>query len=254
MELLLNKRVVSGDEDHITLDDGSILDTNTVIWAAGVKGVTIPGLEAGLNERASRFMVDRTNAIHGFNDIHVLGDMALMEEPAYPKGIRRWPPWRFSKRRHLAKISFAARKGRSPCRSAIGTGSMAVIGRRKAVVDIGQWNFGGTVAWLLWMLVRGAARGLPEPRRGALQLGLEIPELAQHHPPIVRPYVRKGTAVARPFVAVSRAGAPACFRALPMDRRLFILWFTIFIDLIGFTLFVPVVPISPRPWAQARVW
>ncbi len=204
VELLLNKRVVSGDEDHITLDDGSILDTNTVIWAAGVKGVTIPGLEAGLNERASRFMVDRTNAIHGFNDIHVLGDMALMEEPAYPKGHPQVATVAIQQGRHLAKNLIRRAEGKEPLPfSYRDKGSMAVIGRRKAVVDIGQWNFGGTVAWLLWMLVHVAQ--LVGFRNRAVVLfnwGWKYLSWRNTIRLIVRPYVRKGTAVARPFVAV----------------------------------------------------
>jgi NADH dehydrogenase len=204
VELLLNKRVMSGDEDHITLDDGEAIDTNTVIWAAGVKGVTIPGLEAGHHERASRFMVDRTNAVKGFNDIYVLGDIALMEEPAYPKGHPQVATVAIQQGQHLAKNLIRKAQGKAPLPfSYRDKGSMAVIGRRKAVVDIGQWSFGGTLAWLLWMIVHVAQ--LVGFRNRAVVLfnwGWKYLSWRNTIRLIVRPYVRKGTAVARPFVAV----------------------------------------------------
>lgn len=204
VELLLNKRVVSGDDEHITLDDGEVLDTNTVIWAAGVKGVTIPGLEAGLHERASRFMVDRTNAVKGFDDIYVLGDIALMEEPAYPKGHPQVATVAIQQGQHLAKNLIRRAEGKEALPfSYHDKGSMAVIGRRKAVVDIGTWSFGGTIAWLLWMLVHVAQ--LVGFRNRAVVLfnwGWKYLSWRNTIRLIVRPYVRKGTAVARPFVAV----------------------------------------------------
>lgn len=204
VELLLNKRVVGGDEDHITLDDGSVLDTNTVIWAAGVKGLTVPGLEAGLNERASRFVVDRTSAIQGFEGIYALGDIALMEEPAYPKGHPQVATVAIQQGQQLARNLIRRAEGKEPVPFAYrDKGSMAVIGRRKAVVDIGKWSFGGTIAWLLWMLVHVAQ--LVGFRNRAVVLfnwGWKYLSWRNTIRLIVRPYVRKGTAVARPFVAV----------------------------------------------------
>ena len=203
VELMLNKRVMSGDDDHITLDDGSALDTNTVIWAAGVKGVTLPGLEAGLHERAGRYIVDRFSAIHGFNDVYALGDIALMEEPAYPRGHPQVATVAIQQGRHLAHNLLRAleKKALVPF-SYRDKGSMAVIGRRKAVVDMGRWSFGGTVAWLMWMLVHVAQ--LVGFRNRAVVLfnwGWKYLSWRNTIRLIVRPYVRKGTAVARPFVA-----------------------------------------------------
>ena len=203
VELMLNKRVVSGDDDHITLDDGSALDTNTVIWAAGVKGVTLPGLEAGLHERAGRYIVDRFSAVRGFQDVYALGDIALMEEPAYPKGHPQVATVAIQQGRHLAQnlLRLLEQKALVPF-SYRDKGSMAVIGRRKAVVDMGRWSFGGTVAWLLWMLVHVAQ--LVGFRNRAVVLfnwGWKYLSWRNTIRLIVRPYVRKGTAVARPFVA-----------------------------------------------------
>lgn len=204
VEVLLDKRVVSGDDDHITLDNGDAIDTNTVIWAAGVKGVVIPGLEAGVNERASRYVVDRTNAVKGFKDVYVLGDIALMEEPAYPKGHPQVATVAIQQGQHLALNLLRRAEGKEPLPfSYRDKGSMAVIGRRKAVADIAGWSFGGTWAWLLWMGVHVAQ--LVGFRNRAVVLfnwGWKYLSWRNTIRLIVRPYVRKGTAVARPFVAV----------------------------------------------------
>lgn len=155
VELRLNVQVTGGNEDRIDLSDGSIVETTTVIWAAGVKGVTIPGLEASLNERAVRYTVDRTNALVGNPDIFVIGDCALMsDDPGWPKGHPQVATVAIQQGRHLVRNLIRRAKGEAGLPFTYHhKGSMAVIGRRRAVVDLGQRSFGGTLAWLLWMFV-----------------------------------------------------------------------------------------------------
>jgi NADH dehydrogenase len=155
VELRLDVRVLGGDSDSIDLSDGTVLETNTVIWAAGVKGVIIPGLEAALNERASRYAVDRSNALVGFPEVHIIGDCALMtDDPAWPRGHPQVATVAIQQGQLLVKNLLRSVKGDAPLPFTYrNKGSMAVIGRRKAVVDIGQRSFGGTFAWLLWMFV-----------------------------------------------------------------------------------------------------
>ncbi|HRH38852.1 MAG TPA: FAD-dependent oxidoreductase, partial [Flavobacteriales bacterium] len=72
------KRVTGFDGDRLTFKDGSVMDTNTVIWAAGVRGVCLPGLESGFNAQANRFKVDAFNRVEGTANIYAIGDVALM--------------------------------------------------------------------------------------------------------------------------------------------------------------------------------
>lgn len=155
VEVRLGVRVTGGSDDHIDLNDGTTVETNTVIWAAGVKGVTIPGLEASLNERAVRYAVDRTNALVGNPDIFVIGDCALMEgDPGWPKGHPQVATVAIQQGRHLVRnLLRKAKGGASLPFTYHHKGSMAVIGRRRAVVDLDHRSFGGTLAWLLWMFV-----------------------------------------------------------------------------------------------------
>ena len=155
VDVKLGARVLDGDADHIRLDDGSSVETNTVIWAAGVKGVTIPGLGSDLNERASRYMVDRQNALKQHPDVFVIGDCALMEgDPAWPNGHPQVATVAIQQGRHL--VANLKRRAMGAAVQPFGyrhKGSMAVIGRRRAVVDLGARSFGGTFAWVLWMFV-----------------------------------------------------------------------------------------------------
>ena len=155
MDVKLGARVLDGNADRIKLNDGTEVDTNTVIWAAGVKGVTIPGLESDLHERANRYVVDRQNALLQHPEIFVIGDGALMEgEAAWPKGHPQVATVAIQQGRHLVANLKRRVEGEVPLPfSYRHKGSMAVIGRRRAVVDLGTRSFGGTFAWLLWMFV-----------------------------------------------------------------------------------------------------
>jgi NADH dehydrogenase len=155
VELRLDVRVLGGDAERIHLSDGSQMETNTVIWAAGVKGVSIPGLGSALNERTSRYTVDRSNAVVGFPEVHIIGDCALVtEDPEWPRGHPQVATVAIQQGRTLVKNLIRTTRGEAPEPFTYrNKGSMAVIGRRRAVVDIGNTSFGGTFAWLLWMFV-----------------------------------------------------------------------------------------------------
>ncbi|MBK9175827.1 MAG: NAD(P)/FAD-dependent oxidoreductase [Flavobacteriales bacterium] len=203
VEVLLNQRVTGGDEEHILLGDGSALETNTVIWAAGVKGVLVPGLEPGLHERANRYIVDRTLALQGFSDIYILGDIALMQESAWPNGHPQGAQAAMQHGRHVARNLIRRAEEKDPLHFTYrDKGSMAVIGRRRAVVDLGKRSFGGTVAWLLWMFVHVAQLVSFRNRMMVLvNWGWKYLSWKNTIRLIVRPYMRKGTQVSRPFVA-----------------------------------------------------
>lgn len=203
VEVRLNQRVTGGDSERIVLGDGSVLETNTVIWAAGVKGDLIPGLEQGVNERASRYVVDRFSAVQGQQGVYAVGDIALMEEPAWPKGHPQVAQVAIQQARHLARNLVRKAEGKAPEPfSYKDLGSMAVIGRRRAVADFGKRSFGGTFAWLLWMFVH--VMQLVSFRNRMMVLfnwAWKYISWKNTIRLIVRPYMRKGTAVTRAFVA-----------------------------------------------------
>lgn len=204
VEVRLGQRVMGGDDERIQLDDGTALETNTVIWAAGVKGVLIPGLEAAVHERANRYQVDRMSAVQGAVDVFALGDIALMAEEAWPHGHPQVAQAAIQQARHLVRnlIRRSRGEGTIPFRYR-DKGSMAVIGRRRAVVDLGRRSFGGTLAWLLWMFVH-VVQLVGFRNRVMVLVNWAWKYLSWKNTIrlIVRPYVRRGTAIVRPFTPV----------------------------------------------------
>ncbi len=147
-------RVTGYDGDVVTFQDGSTMDSNTLIWAAGVKGATLPGLEAAEVPKANRYQVDRFNQLQGVPDVFALGDVALMAEGKWERGHPQVAQAAIQQARLLADnlMRKAAGKAMSPF-TYRDKGSMATIGRYKAVVDVGRVHGGGLLAWLLWMFV-----------------------------------------------------------------------------------------------------
>ncbi len=150
-----NIRVLSYDGKTITTNSDLIFETATVIWTAGVQGAAIPGLRAdSLIERVERIRVNPFNQVVGYENIFAIGDIASMESETYPQGhpMMAQPAMQqgellgeniIKKINNLPMIPFEYND----------KGSMATIGRNKAVVDLPKYHFSGVFAWFVWMLV-----------------------------------------------------------------------------------------------------
>jgi len=147
-------RVVDFDGDTVTFKDGTTMASNTLIWAAGVKGTILPGLEAAVDPKANRYLVDRHNQLKGIPDVFALGDVALMREGSWEYGHPQVAPAAIQQAELLASnLLLRAEGGRMKEFTYVDKGSMATIGRYKAVVDAGRLHLSGLVAWLAWMFV-----------------------------------------------------------------------------------------------------
>lgn len=150
----LNMLVTDYDGDTVTFKDGSTMPSTTVIWTAGVKGAPVPGLEPALEERPARLRTDAFNRVEGTANIYALGDLALdRSDPLWPKGHPQVAPAAIQQAAHLA-LNLLRKPGQEwvPFKYR-DKGSMATIGRYKAVVDLGKLKFGGPIAWFLWLFV-----------------------------------------------------------------------------------------------------
>lgn len=150
----LNSRVVDYQEDHLFLKDGSSFKTDTVIWTAGVKGVTIDGLPKEVIVGGNNIAVDAYNRVNGLNNIYAIGDVACCVTDDFPRGLPGLAPVAQQQGKHLAKNILNHIKGKSlePFEY-IDKGSMATIGRKLAVVDLPKYSFQGSFAWFVWMFV-----------------------------------------------------------------------------------------------------
>ena len=143
--------------------DGSTVETNTdlelesetLIWAAGVTGNPIQGLDGDvLLEKLNRYHVNHYNQIEGHENIFALGDVAYMETEAFPKGHPQVAQPAIQQGQLLGKNIFnlIAQKPMKKFKYN-DKGSMATIGRNRAVVDLGRLKFAGFFAWFVWMFV-----------------------------------------------------------------------------------------------------
>ena len=150
----LNSRVTKYDGDVLTIKDGSTFNTDTVIWTAGVKGAPIKGLPEGSIIGGNRISVDEFNKVMNSESVYAIGDVAACISPENPKGLPMLAPVAKQQGKHLAKNILNLIKGKEmESFEYIDRGTMATIGRRKAVVDLPKWKFQGTFAWLVWMFV-----------------------------------------------------------------------------------------------------
>jgi NADH dehydrogenase len=142
------------DGAHLTLSSGEIIKTKTVIWAAGVNGNTLKGFPTEAYSAGNRFKVDRSNKIVGHEGIYAIGDIALMETPLYPKGHPQLANVAINQAKTLA-YNLKALHLNKPLKEYeyVDLGSMATIGRNKAVVEVGNWKIKGYFAWLIWMFL-----------------------------------------------------------------------------------------------------
>ncbi|MDD4644997.1 MAG: NAD(P)/FAD-dependent oxidoreductase [Bacteroidales bacterium] len=142
------------DGSTITLSNGETIASQTVLWAAGLKVPEVPGLEDAPRGRGNRMMVDRFNRLIGYQDIYVLGDQALLCEEAFPNGHPQVAQPAIQQATLLAKNLLRKAKNLPPIAFTYhDKGSMATVGRNKAVVDLGRFHFGGRVAWFIWLLI-----------------------------------------------------------------------------------------------------
>ena len=152
----LNTAVKSYDGYEIQLSTGEKLISRSLIWAAGVKGNPISGLNAELISKGNRILVDEFNRVKGYKNIFALGDVALMEgDEKFPKGHPQMAPPAQQQGRLLARNirNLIGKRELKPF-SYFDKGSMATIGRNKAVVDMkGGIRFQGVFAWYVWMFV-----------------------------------------------------------------------------------------------------
>ncbi|MCW8980084.1 NAD(P)/FAD-dependent oxidoreductase [Altibacter sp.] len=155
VEVHLNTMVEDFDGTTVTTKDGKTFKTATFIWAAGVTGAPIAGIDGeALIQKTNRYKVDRFNRVAGFEGIYALGDVALMETEDFPKGHPQVAQPAIQQGKHLGKNlkRMFEQKELKPF-SYYDKGTMATIGRNKAVVDLKKWHFAGAFAWFLWMFV-----------------------------------------------------------------------------------------------------
>ena len=144
--------LTSYDGNIATLNNGEKIPTKNVIWAAGVTGNIIDDFNKE-NIVRNRYIVDRFNRVKGFDNIFAIGDIAYMETPKYPQGHPQVANVAINQGKNLAKNFKKDSKKDWTEYEYIDRGSMATIGKYRAVVDLPKFKFQGFLAWYLWMFL-----------------------------------------------------------------------------------------------------
>jgi NADH dehydrogenase len=154
VNVMTNARVKSYNGKAIELLDGVVIPSATVIWSAGVKGVVLDGLNPECTVRGNRLKVDAINKVDCYQNIYAIGDVAAMITEETPNGHPGVAPAAIQQGTLLAKNLINIIEGK-PTENFkyFDKGSMATVGRNKAVVDIGKIRFQGIFAWFTWMFV-----------------------------------------------------------------------------------------------------
>ena len=152
VKFISNDRVIDYDNDKVFLKSGTIIPSNNVIWAAGVTGNIIDGLSEE-SIKNNRYIVDRYNKIKGFDNIFAIGDIAYMETPNYPNGHPQVANVAINQGKNLAKNLLRKSLNDWKEYEYKDRGSLATIGKHRAVVDLPKFKFQGIFAWYFWMFL-----------------------------------------------------------------------------------------------------
>ncbi|AYN66426.1 NAD(P)/FAD-dependent oxidoreductase [Euzebyella marina] len=155
VQIHLKTLVKDYDGETVTLNDDTTMRCKNLVWAAGVTGASIPGLSGqALVEKLNRFKVDRYNRIEGYPNIFAIGDIAYMETDAFKKGHPQVAQPAIQQGEHLAKNLYRLLEGKNLEPFTYNDkGTMATVGRNRAVVDLSKVKFSGFLAWFVWMFV-----------------------------------------------------------------------------------------------------
>ena len=152
-------KMVTDYRDHkVIMKDGTEIPTRTFLWVSGIRANAMPGIDESHLGRGFRFKVDEFNRIPGVEDVFAIGDQCLQtSDAAYPNGHPQVAQVAIQQAKNLAKnlklINQGADSSELTAFRYKNLGSMATIGRNKAVVEIGKFRSQGFFAWVLWLVV-----------------------------------------------------------------------------------------------------
>ena len=156
LNVIVKTNTIVDDYDGtvVKLNDGEEIPSKNVIWAAGVTGNQIEGFPKESITRGNRFIVNRYNEVEHLNSVYAIGDIAFMSTPKYTNGHPQVASVALEQAVLLAR-NFKRKAANKPIEEFEyhDKGSMATIGKRKAVVDLPKFSFQGRLAWFTWMFI-----------------------------------------------------------------------------------------------------
>ncbi len=154
VDVRLNTLVKSYDGTNVELSNGETFGAATFIWTAGVKAVTFDGIPESLTKTMSRIGVDEFNRIPNLENVFAIGDVAQMNTEDYPDGHPMVAQPAIQQGKNLA-LNILRQLSAKPIKPFVyhDKGSLATIGKKKAVAHIYGLTFSGFFAWIVWSAV-----------------------------------------------------------------------------------------------------
>jgi NADH dehydrogenase len=152
----LKTQVKDFANNQVTLSTGEVIETRNLIWTAGVTAMTFEGIPAASYGRGKRMLCDPFNKVNGVEDIYAIGDTCTQtHEKEYPNGHPQLAQVSLQQGKLLG-LNFRNMMESKPLKPFHykDLGTMAIIGRNKAVCDLpNHIHFRGFIAWFMWLFV-----------------------------------------------------------------------------------------------------
>ncbi|MBK0368517.1 NAD(P)/FAD-dependent oxidoreductase [Flavobacterium agrisoli] len=153
----LNAKVTDYVDDVVYFEGGETIATKNLIWAAGVSAKIFKGIPTESYGRGRRLATDAFNKVNGLDNIYAIGDTCILAgDENFPHGHPQVAQVAIQQAQNLSK-NFKAMKDNKSLRPFVynDKGSMAIIGKNKAVVDLPKpkMHFKGFFAWFIWLFV-----------------------------------------------------------------------------------------------------
>jgi NADH:ubiquinone reductase (H+-translocating) len=142
------------DGKRILLQDGFEIESTLVIWAAGVKGDMPEGMDVEVVTKSNQIKTNIYNQVQSFDNVFAVGDIAFIETESHSRGYPQLASVAIDQALNVANnFKLLAKNEAMKPYKYVNKGSMATVGRNKAVVDLAkpEWSFQGFFAWLIWM-------------------------------------------------------------------------------------------------------
>ena len=154
VRVLLGRRVNDYRDESVVLDDGETIPTAALIWVSGVTGNYPKGIPEENIVRGGRIATDAYNWMKGSDNLFVVGDLASMITPEYPKGHPQVAQVAIQQGKRVADNLNRTARGKTPQAFVYKDyGTMATVGRNRAVADIGRMHLHGFFAWAMWLVI-----------------------------------------------------------------------------------------------------
>ncbi len=154
VDVRLNTIVKNYSHNKVEFTNGETLNVSALIWTAGVKGKLLPGINRQNISKQQRIIVDEYNKVKALDRIFAIGDIAYMQTGKYPNGHPMVAQVAMQQGKNLAINLLAIFNNKPLLKFEYNDkGSMATIGKKRAVAYIKHISFSGFTAWFIWSFI-----------------------------------------------------------------------------------------------------